>query len=706
MTGPGRTRLVAGFAVLACLTATGCTRDGTDPGVPAGSFQLVFFDSCQQALTGLRAAATSVVGPYGFADGGGMGGTDLGREGTAVPMPAPPNAAEAPANAGADPAKAGDALNPSTPDYSGTNTHEAGVDEPDLVKTDGQRIVTVSSGRLTVVDAASRRLVGAIDLGESMQGYDADLLMAGDHALVLGNQAAYRGVVVEDSVGNVAKQSDEVGGTSLILVDLTGPRVISRGRADGSIVDARQVGSVARVVVRSYPRLDFPMPQQGTDAERIAANKAIIGASDIDDWLPRLAVTTDGRSTESRVGCEAVSRPASYSGTNLLTVLSFDLAENALSSGQPVSIVADGDTVYSNGPSLYVASSQAWRVMPMAAGGTAESRPQEPRTEIYKFDTSSASERPRYVAGGSVPGNLLNQYAMSEWDGRLRVASTTDGFMVDRGVAPGQSHSGVYVLAPDGEALVQVGAVEGLGKGERIYSVRFVGPVGYVVTFRQTDPLYTVDLGDPTKPTVRGELKIPGYSAYLHPADGNRLIGVGQDATNQGQVTGTQVSLFDVGNLADPVRLAKYTLRGTYSEAEFDPHAFLYWPASGLLVVPLQGRYGVAMPVEPNGGPGSSGSGIAPSREFAPASGALVLRLGGSSITELGFISHPGSINNGGYPMPIRRSLIIDTTLWTVSAWRPDGKRQPNAGPVGLDPAGLSGRGALSNAERWTRRPS
>ena len=216
-----------------------------------------------------------------------------------------------------------------------------------------------------------------------------------------------------------------------------------------------------------------------------------------------------------------------------------------------------------------------------------------------------------------------------------------------------------------GEQLVQVGAIEGLGKGERIYSVRFVGPIGYVVTFRQTDPLYTVDLGDPTKPTVRGELKIPGYSAYLHPADGNRLIGVGQDATNQGRVTGTQVSLFDVGNLADPARLAKYSLPGTYSEAEFDPHAFLYWPASGLLVVPLQGRYGVAMPVEPNGGPGTV---VAPSREFAPASGALVLRVSGTNITELGFISHPGTVNNGGYPMPIRRSLIIDTTLWTVSA--------------------------------------
>jgi len=328
-----------------------------------------------------------------------------------------------------------------------------------------------------------------------------------------------------------------------------------------------------------------------------------------------------------------------------------------------VSIVADGDTVYSNGKSLYVASNQAWRGMPMAAAD--QMSPAPPRTEIYKFDTSS-SGRPKYVAGGSVPGHLLNQYSMSDREDLLRVASTTDAMMAP-GAEQVRSQSGVYVLAQDGEQLVQIGAVEGLGKGERIYAVRFIESVAYVVTFRQTDPLYTIDLGDPRKPTVRGELKIPGYSAYLHPANDNRLIGVGQDATDQGQVMGTQVSLFDVGNLADPIRLAKYTLRGTYSEAEFDPHAFLYRPATGLLVVPLQSRYGVAMPVEPNGGPGSSGSGIAAPDRYAATSGALVLHVSGNSISEIGFITHPGTINNGGYAMPIRRSLTIESTLWTVS---------------------------------------
>jgi hypothetical protein len=242
--------------------------------------------------------------------------------------------------------------------------------------------------------------------------------------------------------------------------------------------------------------------------------------------------------------------------------------------------------------------------------------------------------------------------------------------------------------------LVQIGAVEGLGKGERIYSVRFVGPVGYVVTFRQTDPLYTVDLRNPAKPVVRGELKIPGYSAYLHPVGDTRLIGIGQDATDGGQVLGTQVSLFDVADLDDPTRVAKYTLAGAYSEAEVDPHAFLYWPRTGLLVVPLESRFGIGrpIPVEPptrvddggsGGGQGSDGDkpDVAPAvppttsalaTDIAPPSGALVLRIDNDRIVEVGFVAHPTSPVNG-YGSPIRRSLVTvdsagSTTLWTVSA--------------------------------------
>jgi uncharacterized secreted protein with C-terminal beta-propeller domain len=264
--------------------------------------------------------------------------------------------------------------------------------------------------------------------------------------------------------------------------------------------------------------------------------------------------------------------------------------------------------------------------------------PLDQTTEIYKFDTSRPG-RPQYVAAGSVKGWLVNQYSLSEWDGHLRVATTVDGAPAGAGAASSQST--VYVLGQRGKALVQNGSVAGLGKGERIHAVRFVGPVGYVVTFRQTDPLYTVDLRDPAAPKVTGELKITGYSAYLHPLGDGRLIGIGQEATGQGRVQGTQVSLFNVSDLNRPTRLAQHQVRYGNSEAEFDPHAFLYWPAEQLLVVPLTVYQPEAL------------------------GGALVLRVSDSGFTELGTITQPA-----GDPQTssiIRRSLVINDLLWTVS---------------------------------------
>src|SRR5262249_24865663 len=169
---------------------------------------------------------------------------------------------------------------------------------------------------------------------------------------------------------------------------------------------------------------------------------------------------------------------------------------------------------------------------------------------------------------------------------------------------------------------------------------------GYVVTFRQTDPLYTVDLRDPARPRVVGSLDLTGYSSYLHPASGTQLIGIGQQADAMGHRGGTQVSLFDVADPASPQRLAAYALTGAYSTAEFNPHAFLYWPALRQVVVPIQVPYGVAsppaVPGQPNiGGGGANGPGsLAPSPD---GSGALVLRIDSGAITQAGFIRQPVS---------------------------------------------------------------
>jgi uncharacterized secreted protein with C-terminal beta-propeller domain len=596
--------------------------------VSAGDLRLVSYTDCDTALEGLRAAARENIlawGSRGYPEPASGGRAD---------------AAEAAPNTARDSAGSKAAAPGGSSGYSGTNTHEAGVDEPDLVKTDGKRIITVQGGVLRVVDATTRAQTARVAVTtDPNDAYDlGEMLISGDKVLLIGARYGYH----RERGAPVAPQ--------LTLIDLAGtPRVLGRFGMNGSVVDARQVGSTVRVVVRSSPEIDIP-PNTGTPETYRMAMINAINSSDVSDWLPRYRVDNGGTVTEGRVDCSAVAHPAQFTASAMLSVLTFDLTKNTIGNGDPLTVAADGDTVYSNGPSLYVANDQRWRAMARTEGDPATVRQ---RTELYKFDTSKPG-RPAFVAGGAVDGWLLNQYSMSDWNGHLRVATTT-GTAVWGRTNTGSSESTVYALRQDGRNLTVVGKVGGLGRGERIYSVRFVGPTGYVVTFRQTDPLYTVDLRDPAKPVVTGELKITGYSAYLHPAGDGLLLGIGQEASEQGRTQGTQISLFDVRDPAKPTRLAQYHVQGAHSEAEFDPHAFLYWPATGLLVVPLTGK-------------GRSGDGKI---------GALALKVSGTSISELGFIAQPPADN--GYPPVIRRSVFIDGTLWTVS---PQGLLASDAGTM------------------------
>src|SRR6266508_1369980 len=378
--------LAAGLALLAGCTAKSPSATFLDPGVPAGALRLVAFDSCQQALDALRGAAKAAVGPYGFGGGGGIvafdagsgaerkaGPPDAAAPGAGVPGAAPGGAPGGGAAPGGAPGQG--ATKDDSSGYSGTNPHEAGVDEPDLVKTDGRRIVTVTHGVLRVVDAHSRELTGELDLAD--------------------------------------------------------------GAADGA------VGATVRVVVRSTPQLVFPYENRKTDAQRTAANQAVIDRAGIEAWLPRWEVNTGGERRSGRVDCAAVSRPANYSGASMLTVLTVDMGQSALGSGDPVTVVADGDTVYGTGTTLYVANDQRWRAMPVP--GVRDGAKVEERTDLYKFDVSGTG-RPRFAAAGSVPGWLINQYALSEWHGDLRVATTT-GQPWDRNTV---SESSVYVLRQRG----------------------------------------------------------------------------------------------------------------------------------------------------------------------------------------------------------------------------------------------------------------
>jgi uncharacterized secreted protein with C-terminal beta-propeller domain len=561
---PRRSGLVA---LLAVLPLTACTASQAPPvrKPPVRSpVSLVAFDSCAQLEKELRKGA---------------------QENEKRPVPDEARALSATAEQATAEQAAG------VPAYSGTNVHEQGVDEPDMVKTDGRRIVTVSGGVLRVVDAASRTVTGSLDL-RTESGGQGTLLLSGDRALVMMSPSV--SFIVDGRIGGGPIRDGSIGvGTQILLVDLRGElRLISRYRGDGRLVDARQNGSVARVVLSSTPQ--------------------------IDSLLPAWDITTGpSRVDHGRLGCESVSRPTGtpFSGTALMRVLTFDLTAAALDDGSPVGVVADGDVVYGTPSSLYVANNPGWRINTLAAVSPARSAPE---TEIFRFDLPPTG-KPVLAASGKVAGKLLNQYALSEWDGHLRVATTDTA----------KQTSAVRVLREQATKLTEVGEVDGLGKNEQIYSVRFIGPRAYVVTFRKTDPLYSLDLSDPSRPRVTGELKITGFSAHLQPVGENRLIGIGQDATVQGSQTGTQVSLFDVSDPAQPKRLAQHVVPYASSEAEYDPHALLWWPATGLLVMPL-------------------------------TQDSLALHVTADGLREAGHMTPP---SHG----PARRTLVIGDVLWTVT---------------------------------------
>jgi uncharacterized secreted protein with C-terminal beta-propeller domain len=558
----------------------------------ADPVKLVAFESCDTAIGKLRDAARPLVGPYGF-------GGEL-RFAIADGM----------AIAGAPAAAKSEAAVPQ--DHSTTNNHELGVDEPDLVKTDGRRVVTVADGRLRVIDVASRVITSTVDL----PGQATDLLLDGDRALVMTLAGMATPFTANEAIPDEAAPNE----AGLTMVDLTGPaKVIGTLAVDGQYIDARQVGGRARIVVRSTPRLGFVWPQDSrSPAEALQENKAILEKASVDDWLPRYRLDHGGVHQEGRlVDCSRVSHPLSYTGTSMLTVLTIEMSR-PLGTGDPVSIAADGDTVYGTESSLYIADDHRLFASPLERGLVPRRSHQQ--TDVYQFDVSQPGP-PRYVAAGTVDGTLLNQYSLSEYNGHLRIATTT------------ATESAVTVLARKGNDLAEVGKIGGLGKDERIYAVRFFGALGYVVTFRQTDPLYTMDLSDPAHPRTVGELKINGYSAYLHSAGDGKLIGVGQDADQRGRRSGTQVSLFDVQNAVAPTRAAQYQLTGASSEVEWDPHAFLFRPRTGLVVIPV--------------------------RESSEPAGALVLRLSGTGFTEVGTVRHPADV---------RRSLVIGADLWTVSS--------------------------------------
>ena len=353
------------------------------------------------------------------------------------------------------------------------------------------------------------------------------------------------------------------------------------------------------------------------------------------------------------LGCDSAFTPSEFSGFGMTTLLTVDLSEG-IDPSSGVGILSDGETIYASTESLYIAT-QRWTDWNQLQEGDAQVQAESMSTQVHKFDISDPRTT-TYRASGTIDGFLLNQFALSEYEGRLRVASTDRPTWAWWGGQGPDSQSQVAVYEEEDGQLVMVGSVDGLGRGEQIFSVRFVEDVAYVVTFRQTDPLYTIDLSDPMAPVALGELKILGYSAYLQPLGDGLLLGIGQDADERGVIAGSQVSLFDVSDLSNPTRLSSLTFGDGSSEVEYDHRAFLYWEETGLIVMPVQWwKYD---------------DGYNELEEVFL--GAVALEANRDGIREIGRLTHiepredaePWDVDWRGQ---IRRSLVVGDRLYTLS---------------------------------------
>ncbi|MDO9353186.1 MAG: beta-propeller domain-containing protein, partial [Solirubrobacteraceae bacterium] len=559
--------------------------------------------------------------------------------------------------------------------FSGTNTQEAGVDEPDFAKSDGKRLFVVVGSALWAFDVTGDlpKLISKLDL-EGNAG--AQLLLRKDRLLVLGVPAGPSPVATVDSIARPAQSTtpapaprpstDGVSGPATVVEkarlqevdvrDTAAMKIVREMTVPGSLVSARLTDGTIRMVFNSPTTAQDPMvaiPDTPAGARKLERLRAKFGLS---DFVPRTVLKsrrTDRTFRRNLVPCDKVRHPTTFAGLDLLTVLTVDF-DNGLFNVDRDAVMASAQTVYASQDNLYVASTAALEIE--SAGNV----PDRMKTQIHRFDASKAGET-TYASSGSVDGFVLNSYSMSEYQGDLRVATTELPLWLP-GAAQADSESAVTVLRPSGNRLAQVGRVGGLGKGERIYATRFIGDVGYLVTFRQTDPLYTLDLKDPASPKVVGELKINGYSAYLHPIGDDLLLGVGQDATETGRRLGAQVSLFDVSNPAAPVRTSQLALSdvGGSSATEFDPHAFLWWGPANTAILPVS--------------------------SYDPATYRVNNAAVGVTATRAAGLAKSGEITHGpAWELaPVERSLVVGDRVFSVSDFGVSSNRLPGLQPLGF----------------------
>jgi len=531
-------------------------------------------------------------------------------------------------------------------DYSTTNVQVAGVDEADIVKTDGEYIYTLSGGKLVITKAypaENAEVLSRTGLGDL---YPQEMFIQGNTLLVFG---ASQSNEVPREAGIATKIAPYYSSFVTVqlwdISDKASPELARSLDFEGSYVSSRKIGDYAYFVVNSYPR--YEVLEQGEDIIPLVRDRS---GEKVDDKTV---------SFEPACACGDVGYFDPVQPEMFVTVASISMADPQAEAVTEV-VVGSGQNIYASEDSLYLAET-SWPFFGIMESG---SSPTE-KTLIHKFSLDSG--KISYKGNMEAPGRVLNQFSMDEYQGHFRIA-TTAGRVSRMG---GETSNNVYIFGPD---LKLKGSLEDLAPGESIYSVRFMGERGYMVTFRKVDPLFVIDLSNPANPQVLGKLKIPGYSDYLHPYDENHLIGIGKEAVGaeEGDFSwyqGVKIALFDVSNVANPKELHKIEIgdRGTESDALHDHKAFLFDREKNLLVVPIllaeidDSKYAGEVPKNAYG-------------DFV-YQGAYVYELTKESGFQLkGTVTHyetdepfqkAGYYFRGDYS--VRRSLYIGNVLYTIS---------------------------------------
>jgi inhibitor of cysteine peptidase len=337
----------------------------------------------------------------------------------------------------------------------------------------------------------------------------------------------------------------------------------------------------------NLPPLDIWYDGSAEDKKAVVeANNKNLESLTLDDFVPSYnIIDANGVVVEKgrAVATQDFIRPNEDSGGTMVSIITIDMA-NPTGDFTSTGFIADVHQVYASTQSLYLVST-IYHYSEDAQGENGFAIWSNPtfETQIYKFDLGDTVA---YAAAGKVDGEILNQFSLGEFEGVLRIATTT-GYSWD-----GTSRNHVFCLDNNNGSLDVIGSIRDIAPGERLYSARFMGNRGFLVTFVQVDPLFTLDLSDPQNPKIVGELKVPGFSTYLHPINDDVLLAIGQDTKAEGDIVkvgGMQLSIFDTSDFANPRLLHSETIgdRGTYSEALYNHKAVAFWSEKNLLALPV-----------------------------------------------------------------------------------------------------------------------